>query len=197
MPKCVKKIFKYVDRMGFSSLVIKLSGIDTVWFSVPDFVKNADIDCFENNYNKMVKLNHTVFPFIDEGGERFTDLSCLQAMIEFSKLSFRKKFYFLKWAKDLQDDIKSDGQLKYVRVVKKIKETRDKLQKDNHWLEQQRKNLQKENIRLREIADNYCSKAQEYKKQLDLYKKQSVMRDATEEERQSVKNYIESISEKL
>ena len=118
-------------------------------------------------------------------------------MIEFSKLSFRKKFYFLKWAKDLQDDIKSDGQLKYVRVVKKIKETRDKLQKDNHWLEQQRKNLQKENIRLREIADNYCSKAQEYKKQLDLYKKQSVMRDATEEERQSVKNYIESISEKL
>jgi len=195
--RTVKKIFKYLDdQLSFCLLVIKLAN-DTVWFSVPDFVKSAKIDNFENNYNKMVKLNHTVFPFIDEGGERFTDLSCLQAMIEFSKLSFRKKFYFLKWAKDLQDDIKSDGQLKYVRVVKKIKETRDKLQKDNHWLEQQRKNLQKENIRLREIADNYCSKAQEYKKQLDLYKKQSVMRDATEEERQSVKNYIESISEKL
>lgn len=197
MLRTLKKIFKYLDdQLSFCLLVIKLEN-DTVWFSVPDFVKSAKIDNFENNYNKMVKLNHTVFPFIDEGGKRFTDLSCLQAMIEFSKLSFRKKFYFLKWAKDLQDDIKSDGQLKYVRVVKKIKETRDKLQKDNHWLEQQRKNLQKENIRLREIADNYCSKAQEYKKQLDLYKKQSVMRDATEEERQSVKNYIESISEKL
>ena len=47
MPKCVKKIFKYVDdQLSFCLLVIKLEN-DTVWFSVPDFVKSATIDNFE------------------------------------------------------------------------------------------------------------------------------------------------------
>ena len=144
MPKCVKKIFKYVDRVGFSSLVIKLSGIDTVWFSVPDFAKNADIDCFEGCYNDLTSRTNRSYSFIDEGGEKFTNLSCLKEMISNANLDKEEQDYLIYWMEKIELDIKKYEQLKT--------EIKPKLNK---------------------------------------------MRDATEEERQSVKNYIESISEKL
>ena len=111
MPKCVKKIFKYVDRVGFSSLVIKLSGIDTVWFSVPDFAKNADIDCFEGCYNDLTSRTNRSYSFIDEGGEKFTNLSCLREIISDANLDKEEQDYLISWMEKIELDIKKYEQL--------------------------------------------------------------------------------------
>ena len=142
MPKCVKKIFKYVNRVGFSSLVIKLSGIDTVWFSVPDFAKNADIDCFEGCYNDLTSRTNRSYSFIDEGGEKFTNLSCLKEMISNANLDKEEQDYLIYWMEKIELDIKKYEQLKT--------EITD-LKNDNRWLEMQRRNILKENNKLRDI----------------------------------------------
>lgn len=142
MPKCVKKIFKYVDRVGFSSLVIKLSGIDTVWFSVPDFAKNADIDCFEDCFNDLTSRTNRSYSFIDEGGEKFTNLSCLREMISNANLDKEEQDYLIYWMEKIELDIKKYEQLKT--------EITD-LKKDKRWLEMQRRNILEENIKLRDI----------------------------------------------
>lgn len=105
-----KRIFKYKDVFG-EILIMKLDKFDTVFFSLPDFIKCAKIKNFTENYNKLVEEKGRGYDFIDAGGKQFVNLSFLKALMEHSNLTVFKKIAFIDWLEDIEKSIKSEEDL--------------------------------------------------------------------------------------
>ena len=105
-----KRIFKYKDVFG-EILIMKLDKFDTVFFSLPDFIKCAKIKNFTENYNKLVEEKGRGYDFIDAGGKQFVNLSFLKALMEHSNLKVLKKIAFIDWLEDIEKSIKSEEDL--------------------------------------------------------------------------------------
>lgn len=114
-----KRIFKYKDVFG-EILIMKLDKFDTVFFSLPDFIKCAKIKNFTENYNKLVEEKGRGYVFTDAGGKQFTNLSFLKALMEHSNLTVFKKIAFIDWLEDIEKSIKSEEDL--MRENEQLKE---------------------------------------------------------------------------